>query len=134
MLILRYLSSRDLPVPETKVVFFADAGGACPLLSWLDEQPVQVQSKCIVRMERLAQLGYELRRPEADYLRDGIHELRATYQGIHYRILYFFSGKTAVISHGLVKEKAVPEKQIERAIRHKALFQVDSRRHTYLEE
>lgn len=30
-----------------------------------------------VRIEQLAEMGYELRRPAADFLRDGIYELRA---------------------------------------------------------
>jgi hypothetical protein len=35
-------------------------------------------------------MGHELRRPEADFLRDGIYELRASLGGVHHRILYFF--------------------------------------------
>jgi len=63
--------------------------------------PVKAQDKCQVRVERLRELGHELRRPEADLLRDGICELRATLQGIHYRILYFFYGTAAaIVSHG----------------------------------
>ena len=33
-------------------------------------------------MERLAEFGHELRRPEADLLRDKIYELRIALQGI----------------------------------------------------
>ena len=51
--------------------------GSVPLLKWLDAQPAKVQDKCIVRVERLAEMGHGLRRPEADYLRNGIYELRA---------------------------------------------------------
>ena len=50
-------------MPVTTVVFFADEEGACPLLVWLDWLPSKVQDKCIVRIERLAELGHELRRP-----------------------------------------------------------------------
>jgi hypothetical protein len=32
--------------------------------------------KCTVRIERPQEMGHELRRPEADFLRDGIYELR----------------------------------------------------------
>ena len=91
----------------------------------------KVQDKCIVRLERIAQMGHELRRPEADYLRDGIYELRASYKGVHYRMLYFFPGEIAVISHGLVKEKAIPPKEIARAVRNKKLFMDDPESHTY---
>ncbi|MCG3196566.1 MAG: hypothetical protein GHCLOJNM_01042 [bacterium] len=54
-------------MPRTRVVFFAQKGKA-PLLEWLDEQSEKVQDKCLVRIERLAELGYELRSPEADFL------------------------------------------------------------------
>lgn len=64
--------------------------------------------------ERLSWLGHELRRPESDYLRDGIYELRASFQGVHYRILYFFHGTVAaVLSHWLAKEQAVPAIEIQ---------------------
>lgn len=67
--------------------------------------------------ERLRDLGHELRRPEADYLRDGIYELRVGFTGMNYRILYFFYGQIiAVLSHGLVKEREVPSRDIEEAV------------------
>ena len=62
-----------------------------PLLAWLDDLPPKIRDKCIVRIERLAQLGHELRRPEADLLRDGIHELRVRHQGVHYRCSISFT-------------------------------------------
>ncbi len=62
---------------ETEVVIYASEDGSAPLLDWLDVLPRKVQDKCLVRIERLGQMGHELRRPEADSLRDGIHELRA---------------------------------------------------------
>ena len=75
-----------------------------------------------------------LRRPEADFLRDGIYELRVSLQGVQYRILYFFHGTVAaVVSHGLIKERAVPLKEIDHAIERKKRFEVNPRRHTYEE-
>ena len=120
-------------MPETEVVLFAEANDISPIINWLDSLPSKVQDKCIVRIERLAEMGYELRRPEADYLKDDIYELRASHQGIHYRMLYFFHGKTAVISHGLVKEKTVPQRQIDLAIRRKSIYESDPDKHTYRE-
>ncbi|MHC4177493.1 MAG: type II toxin-antitoxin system RelE/ParE family toxin [Planctomycetota bacterium] len=77
-------------MPETTVVFFAEDDGSAPLLTWLDQQETKVQDKCLVKVERLAELGHELRRPEADFLRDGIYELRVRYRRVNYRMLYFF--------------------------------------------
>ena len=63
---------------KTRVVLFCEQDGACPFLDWIGRLPPKVQAKCLSRLERLREMGHELRRPEADYLRDGIYELRAT--------------------------------------------------------
>ena len=52
-----------------------------PVSKWIERLPVKAQAKCFLRVERLRELGHELRRPEADLLRDGIYELRATLAG-----------------------------------------------------
>jgi hypothetical protein len=120
-------------VPQTEVVLFAEDDGSVPLLEWLDGQPAKVQDKCIAKTERLAELGHELRRPEGDYLRDDIYELRASRQGINYRMLYFFCEGRAVISHGLTKEGKVPDTEIDRAIERKARFERNPDKHTHRE-
>ena len=90
---------------------------------------------CIERIDRLGQLGHELRRPEADFLRDGIYELRASYQGVHYRILYFFAGKDVVVlSHGVTKERALPDSEIDLALRSKRFVQDDFKNCTFRPE
>lgn len=117
------------------VVFYQEEDGSTPVLDWLQELPRKVQDKCTVRIERLAELGHELRRPEADFLRDKIYELRIGFQGINYRILYFFHGTTiAVLSHGIVKEREVPPKEIDKAIERRNRFELNPEQHTYKEE
>lgn len=118
-------------MPKIEMKFFAEEDGSVPFLEWMDKLPAKVQDKCIVRIELLAEKGHELRRPLADYLRDGIYELRVSRQGIHYRILYFFHGKQAVISHGLTKTSQVPPKEIDLALKRKLYFGKDQERHTY---
>ena len=121
-------------MPKTRVVLYRDANGSCPLLEWFNELPAKVQDKCYLRLERLRELGHELRRPEADFLRDGIHELRVSFRGVHHRMLYFFHGAIAVVvSHGLVKEHVVPPREIDCAVEHKKRFEADPSRHTYQE-
>jgi hypothetical protein len=100
-------------VSKIKVIFYKDNDSSVPVLDWLEELPSKAVAKCLVRIERLSELGHELRRPEADFLRDKIYELRIGLRGINYRILYFFHGATsvaAVLAHGIVKENAVPPK------------------------
>lgn len=120
-------------MPTTEVVLFAEEDGTSPLLEWLDEQDAKVQDKCLVRIERLRDLGHELRRPEADYLGDGIYELRIRYRRVNYRILYFFHDRRAILSHGLTKESRVPDAEIERAKRRLAAYGADPGKHIYRE-
>jgi phage-related protein len=121
-------------VPRTLVVFYKDHEGNVPVLEWLDALPEKIQDKCVVKIERLRELGHELRRPEADLLRNGVYELRVGREGMNYRILYFFHGRVAaVLAHGLTKEQEIPVKDIEQALERKRLFEQDPEGHTYRE-
>ncbi len=120
-------------MPETEVVFFAEDDGSAPLLDWLDGQAAKVQDKCIVRIERLGEMGHELRRPEADFLRDGVYELRVRHMRVNYRMLYFFHDQRAVVSHGLTKEDAVPDAEIDRAIQRRQRYVTNPSKHTHRE-
>jgi len=118
-------------MPAVSVLFFRDRAGSVPALDWIRGLPPKARAKCRIRMERLGEHGFDLRRPEADFLRDGIHELRTSFGGVHYRMLYFFLGRSAVVvSHGLVKERVVPPREIDLAILRKAMVEHDPIRHT----
>jgi len=119
-------------MPPVAVLFYREGDGTVPLLEWLDGLKSKALVKCRVKIERLRDLGNELRRPEADYLRDGIYELRVGLEGQNYRMLYFFWGNTAVVmTQGLVKERVVPVKEIERAIERKKKFERNPELHTH---
>jgi len=121
-------------MPQTQVVFYREDDGTVPLLEWLDALPRPAVVKCRVKLDRLKELGHELRRPEGDYLRDGIYELRVRLGRVNYRMLYFFyQDIAAVVSHGVVKEQRVPPKDIDRAIIAKDRFGKDPSRHTHQE-
>lgn len=87
-------------MPEISVVFYQEDDGTVPVLEWIAGLPAKVQVKCLTRIRRLQQQGHQLRRPEADHLRDDIYELRISFQGLNYRILYFFLGRTSDLSSG----------------------------------
>lgn len=121
-------------MPETTLFFYREDDDTIPLLDWLEGIPTRAKLKCLAKIERLKSLGYEIRRPEADYLRDGIYELRTSFEGIHYRMLYFFHQNVAVVvSHGIIKEKKVSPKEIDRAIERKKKFTKNPAQHTYKE-
>jgi phage-related protein len=118
-------------MPRSRVVLYCEEDGSVPFFKWFKGLPTHARDKVLVRIERLRELGHELRRPEADLLRDGIYELRATTRGVHYRVLYFFHKQVAaVVAHGVVKEAAVPDRDIDLAIRRKMLFEANPVKHT----
>src|SRR5436309_11941025 len=122
-------------MPKTEVIFYKEDDGSVPILEWLDSLQQKALDKCTVRIERLKEVGHELRRPEADFLRDGVYELRVGLQHVNYRMLYFFHRQTAaVVTHGLVKEAQVPAKEIGRAVERKRKFEKNPPAHTYEEE
>lgn len=113
-------------MPPTILLGYRELDGTVPILAWLESLPNPARVKCRSRLGRLGELGFELRRPEADYLRDGIYELRASVGGIHYRMLYFFLGRSAVVvTHGLLKERVVPPRDIDLAILRRSLVERD---------
>jgi putative component of toxin-antitoxin plasmid stabilization module len=120
-------------VPATEVLLFRDERGRAPVREWLDrlqETNPRAHARCVIRIERLAAAGYELRRPEADMLRDGIHELRAESGHVNYRVLYCFHGRNvAVLLHAFTKEGAIPDIELQRALDRRRLLQIDPMTH-----
>ena len=125
-------------MPETRVIYYCEPDGSAPVLDWLTDiarKNRKAAEKCLARVNSLADLGHELRRPIADILRDGLYELRVRVGNVNYRILYFFHGRNvAILAHGLTKEREVPDADIERALRRKEAFERDPEKHTYREE
>lgn len=92
---------------------------------------VRVQAR--ERLRLLAEHGHQLRRPYADYLEDGIYELRWHTGRVQYRILYFFHGRTMVVlAHAITKEDVIPPADVVRAKQRKMNFYADPLTHTHL--
>jgi len=125
-------------MPKTQVIYFRATEGKAPVADWLADlmkTNAKAWANSRAKIEMLAQFGHELRRPAADFLRDGIYELRAKQGYVQYRILYFFHGRNvAILTHSLTKEDEVPSLDIERAIARKKLFAMNPNEHTYESE
>ena len=122
-------------MPAIEIVFFQEDDRSVPLIDWLSGLPDKARAKCIVLIELLKQFGPELRRPHADYLRNGIYELRTHVGHVQYRMLYFYTGQTAVVSHGFIKAKAqVPPREIDAAVRRKEMLELAPRQYIFREE
>lgn len=122
-------------MPAIHVVFYQEKEGDAPVVDWLRELNAtnpRAFDKCRAAIARLALLGHELRRPESDYLRDGIYELRVRLGSVNYRLLYFFQGRTiSVVAHGLTKEATVPATDIKHAIARKVAYTANPTAHTF---
>jgi phage-related protein len=125
-------------LPAISIHFFQDTAGQAPVREWLARLRVQdskAYAKCVARIRRLASEGHELRRPEADYLGDGIYELRIRKARVNYRVLYFFHGpRLALLAHAITKEAAIPVVELARVVERKRLYEADPNRHTYQED
>lgn len=125
-------------MPQTEVVFYREDDDV-PVLAWLEDllrTDRKAFAKCRARIDLLEQEGHQLRRPVADYLRDGIYELRSRQGTVQHRILYFFhGGHCAVLAHAIVKPgAAVPPKAIDLALARKKKFVQNPKAHTYEED
>ena len=124
------------PIPKTNVVFFQLARGEVPLLQWLNDPKIH-NAKSVKRfherVDLLAMRGEALKRPYADYLRDGIRELRFHWGHKQYRVLYSFVGrKVVLLTHGITKEQKVPEQEIDRALLFREIYLENPVEHTYI--
>jgi phage-related protein len=124
-------------VPETTVFFYKDEDDTVPVKDWLEElrhRDRKAFAQCVAVIRLLALSGHELRRPKADFLRDGIYELRAKKGRVNYRLLYFFHGKSvALLAHALTKEDVAPDADIKRAVERKKRYERNPEKHTHEE-
>lgn len=79
-------------------------------------------------------MGHKLLRPEADFLRDEIYELRVRLGGVHHRILYFYPRPDG--GGGLLRSReraGGPSKEIDQAVERKKRFKANPANHNYEE-
>jgi len=102
-----------------EVIFFETSTGRCQTNDFLDSLQLKVKAKVEKWIEKLEEHGPHLPRPYADVVSGKIRELRIKFGSNQYRLLYFFYGKTVVITHGFVKKTdAVPANEITLAERY----------------
>ena len=117
-------------MPQTVIQLFQAANRSIPFQEWLEDlehSEPKACKKCLALLLRLESLGHELRRPAADFLRDGIYELRFRIVKVQYRVLYFFYGQNVVVlSEGISgKKDKVSDVAINRAVSRKKLVEGD---------
>ena len=68
-------------MPWSEIVFYKE-GETVLFDQWLNTLPVKVQAKRLSQVRMLRSQGHELRRPIADFLRDGIYEFARHLEGV----------------------------------------------------
>lgn len=125
-------------MPVTNVVFYKESDGSVPVRDWLKElaaKDAKACAKCRALITLLEQQGYELRRPIAEILRDGVHELRGRKGNVNYRILYgYHKQHVAILLNSCTKLAVVPDNEIDLAVKRLAKFRKDPTGHTYTVE
>ena len=96
----------------------------CPVTDFIDGLAPKHQIKIIRFLSLLEEMGPTLPRPYADFLRDGIHELRIKLSGDQIRMLYFFCFRKFIVLYiAFIKNRRqVPETLIERVKRYRDRF------------
>ena len=111
-----------------EIEFYETNDGKCPMEEFLDSLEPKMQAKTLRTIDLLEANGTFLREPFSEPVADGIFELR-TKQGSNLtRIFYFFFvGKKAVLTNGLVKKsQKIPKADLELAKKYKSDYE---RRH-----
>jgi len=106
---------------DWKVRFYRNDEGECPIEDFLETLSEKDREKIQVWIDVLKDKGINLHRPQSDYLRDGIHELRIKLSKGGTRTLYFFCFETTIIlTHAFYKRTdEVPVDEINRALIYK---------------
>ena len=108
-----------------EIEFFIKDNNRCPTKDFLDDlSPTQDLPYINNRFKQLEEHGNKLRRPHADFLEDGIWELRVKTRSGQFRFFYFFfDGIQVIITHGLHKKtRAIPRAEIKRAQEYRSIY------------
>ena len=99
------------------IYYFIDENGNNPVEEFIASLPVKERAKVYAYIAELKAQGHNLRRPMADYLGNGVYELRPKANRIFY---FFFLKHSAVLLHAIRKKTdKIPEKELELCLKRK---------------
>ena len=100
-----------------KVIYYEDINDYSEIFDFIENQKENNQIKILNWLNKLEELGPNLPRPYADYLDDGIYELRIKLSGNQIRILYFFCYKEFIILSNQFRKNTgkVPKNEIQKS-------------------
>jgi len=100
------------------VFYFSDERGRFPVEEFIHSLPPDERKKIYSYISALREFGHRLRRPMADYVTQGLYELRPRANRVFY---FFYLNESAILVHAIRKKSyKLPEKDIKLALKRKA--------------
>jgi len=111
-------------INKWKIIFYESDDGQSEVENFINSRSQSNRAKIYALLSFLEEKGPTLPRPYADFLQDGIHELRLKLSGNQVRILYFFCYKDFIIlTNSFIKNtNKVPISEIKKAKKYKEIF------------
>ena len=99
------------------IYFFVDKHGHCPVEGFMEELTEKEKEKVVAYIKILKQFGHNVRRPIADYLGEGIYELRPQ----AHRVFYFYFMKDSVVLLHMIRKRTdkIPPNDLSLCIKRK---------------
>jgi phage-related protein len=100
-----------------QLLYYIKQDGTKPVEEYIRKLSVNERAKILAFVDHLKEKGPDLHRPYADFLEDGIYELRVKLTGKQVRILYFFCYKDIIILTNVFEKHTdkVPKSEIKTA-------------------
>lgn len=107
-----------------KAIFYTTKSGQNYVENFLMEQDIKTRTKIARSIKELETLGFQLHRPKAAKIENGLYELRIEYSPNNFRILYYFCIKNRIVLLSAFKKKRnnLDRNDIETAIARKNDF------------
>jgi phage-related protein len=103
------------------VCYYVDDRGDNPVKEFIKSLPVKERAKVFAYINELKKQGNNLLRPMADYLEDGIYELRPKDNRIFY---FFYLRDNAVLLHAIKKKtREIPRNDLNLCLKRKNLIE-----------
>lgn len=83
------------------VYYFIEKDGRCPVEEFMGELTEKEREKVVAYIKILKEFGHNIRRPIADYLGQGIYELRPQ----AHRVFYFYFMKDSVVLLHMLRKR-----------------------------
>jgi phage-related protein len=107
-----------------EIIFYKDVEGFCPVDEFLETLSEKDKTEINAWIDFLGNVGFDARRPQVDYLRDGIHELRVKLSRGGSRTLYFFCYNDYIVLTNTFYKRTdkIPDSEITKALKYKQDF------------